>query len=367
MSDELKLKPLPFLQHMTSYVSSPNKVDGEGVKYRLCYNENAFGPSPKAIAAAEASLKDSHRYPDMVYGDLRQAVADKYNLDVNRIVVGVGSDELIALLVSGFVKEGDEVIISQYAFSRYELAARLVGAKPVMIPENDLKMDLQAMLKAVTSRTRIVFMANPNNPTGDCLSRNDLHNFLRDLPEHVMFVYDAAYADFMDDPDYSDGFEWVAEEGRVVVLRTFSKIHGLAGMRIGYGYGSHMIANTMNLMRLPFNASRVGMDAAVAALNDDAFIEKSRTHTIIWREKLFLKLQSLGAKPYPSKGNFMMTRFASPAQSVAMFNHLKANSILIRPMAGYGLIDCLRFTIGQEHEMLALFAALKSFDWKNTK
>ncbi len=366
MSDELnpQPKPLPFLENMTSYLSSPNKVADEGFTYRLCYNEGAFGPSPKALEAITATLPLTHRYPDMVYSDLRKAVAQRYNLDEERIIAGAGSDELISVLVNGYLKEGDEVIISKYAFSMYEVAARLVGAKPIMIPENDLQMDLAAMLKAVTPKTRMVFMANPNNPTGSWLARSDIQHFLRDLREDIIFVYDAAYADYVDDEDYSDGFEWVAEEGRVVVLRTFSKIHGLGGMRVGYAYAPKKIATCMNLVRKPFNVSRAGEAAAIASLNDDAFIERSRAHNTIWREKLFQKLQSLGAKPYPSKANFVLVRFASPEQSVAMFKHLKANSILVRSMAGYGLIDCLRFTVGQEHEMLALFAALKSFNWK---
>ena len=365
MSDETpQLKPLPFLENMSSYLSSPNKVDDEGFTYRLCYNEGAFGPSPKALEAIMATLPNTHRYPDMVYTDLRMAIAKRFNLDEHRIIAGAGSDELISILVNGYLKQGDEVIISKYAFSMYEVAARLVGAKTIMVPEKDLQMDLQAMLKAVTPKTRMVFVANPNNPTGSWLTRHDIALFLRDLPEHIMFVYDAAYADYVDDPDYSDGFEWVAEEGRVVVLRTFSKIHGLGGMRVGYTYAPHKIATCMNLVRKPFNVSRAGEAAAIASLNDDEFINRSRAHNHIWRDKLFYKLQTLGVKPYESKANFVLARFASPEQSVALFNHLKANSILVRSMAGYGLIDCLRFTVGQEHEMLALFAALKSFNWK---
>lgn len=359
-----QIKPLPFLEHMTSYVTSPNKVPDEGYTHRLCYNEGAFGPSPKALEALQATLPETHRYPDMTYAKLRKAVAQRYHLDEDRIVAGVGSDELISVIVNGYIKEGDEVIISKYAFSLYEVAVRLVGGKPVMVDENDLQTDLPAMLKAVTPRTRMVFLANPNNPTGSCLSRMDIHAFLRDLPEHIMFVYDAAYADYMDDPDYSDGFEWVGEEGRVVVLRTFSKIFGLGGLRVGYAYAPHSITACMNLVRKPFNVSRAGEAAAIASLSDDAFVERSRAHNAIWREKLFQKLQSLGSKPYPSKGNFVLNRFASPEQSVAMYNHLRANSILVRPMVGYGLIDCLRFTVGQEHDMQALFAALKSFNWK---
>ncbi len=356
-------KPLPFLEGLEGYITPQNKVDDTGFKYRLCYNEGAFGPSPKALEAAKAVLAQSHRYPDINYTDIRKAIASKYNLDAGRIVMGVGSDELITVLVNGYVKQGDEVIISQYGFSLYEVATKLVGGKPVFVPENDLRMDLNAILNAVTPRTRMVFIANPNNPTGDCISRSDIHAFLRELPDDIIFVYDAAYAEYIDDEDYSGGFEFVGEEGRVVVLRTFSKIYGLGGLRVGYSYASKAITACMNLVRKPFNVSRVGEAAAIAALGDDEFVKKSRIHNVIWRENLFNALIEFGTRPYDSKGNFVLTRFKSPALAAAMNNHLKTNSILVRPMAGYGLPDCLRFTVGQEHEMLALFAALKSFNW----
>lgn len=357
-------KPLSFLQGIEGYITPQNKVDDDGFKYRLCYNEGAYGPSPKALEAAKAALSQSHRYPDINYTDLRKAIAAKYNLDASRIVCGVGSDELISVLVNGYVKEGDEVIISKYGFSLYEVATKLVGGKPVFVNENDLRMDLNGMLKAVTKKTRMVFIANPNNPTGDCISRSDIHAFLRELPDDIMFVYDAAYAEYIDDEDYSDGFEFVGEEGRVVTLRTFSKIYGLGGLRVGYSYAPRAIAECMNIVRKPFNVSRVGEAAAIAALGDDEFVKKSRTHNVIWRENLLNALVEFGTKPYDSKGNFVLNRFKSAEQAAAMFNHLKTNSILVRPMAGYGLPDCLRFTVGQEHEMLALFAAFKNFNWK---
>ncbi len=356
-------KPLSFLQGMEGYITPQNKVDDDGFKYRLCYNEGAYGPSVRALEAAKAALAQSHRYPDINYTDLRKAIASKYTLDASRIVCGVGSDELITVLVNGYVKEGDEVIISKYGFSLYEVATKLVGGKPVFVPENDLRMDLNAMLKAVTKKTRMVFIANPNNPTGDCITRSDINAFLRELPPDILFVYDSAYAEYIDDEDYSDGFEFVGEEGRVVVLRTFSKIYGLGGLRVGYSYASRAVTECMNIVRKPFNVSQVGQAAAIAALGDDDFVKKSRTHNVIWRENLFNALIEFGTRPYDSKGNFVLTRFKSSEQAASMFAHLKSNSILVRPMAGYGLPDCLRFTVGQEQEMLALFAAFKNFNW----
>jgi histidinol-phosphate aminotransferase len=292
--------------------------------------------------------------------NLRNAIAKRFNLDANRLMFGAGSDDLILLLLHAFVQPDDEIIASQYAFSMYAVAARAVGAKAVMVPEKDLQPDLDAMLKAVTPRTRIVFIANPNNPTGSWLTRTQINQFLRELPQDIMFVYDAAYVDYMDDADYSDGFEWAEEDGRVCVLRTFSKVHGLGGMRIGYAYGPSVVIENINRIRNPFNVSVAGEAAAIASVNDESFLTMNREHNLVWREKLFNELLLI-AKPYPSKANFILTRFASKEQATAMFNHLKANSILVRPMAGYGLPDCLRFTVGQAHEMAALFAVLNTF------
>jgi histidinol-phosphate aminotransferase len=360
------LEPLSFLKTLTPYQSSANKVDDEGYRYRLCYNEGAFGPSPSVVQAMLAAAPNMHRYPDMGYAQLRQAIADKYQLDAARIVCGAGSDDLIGLLMHAFVGEGDEVISSQFGFAMYAVAARTVGAKPVIIPENDLQTDLRAMLNAVTDRTKVVFLANPNNPTGSWLTRSVINDFLRALPQHVLFVYDAAYADFMDDEDYSDGFEWAGEQSRVCVLRTFSKIYGLGGLRLGWAYAAKVIIDTLNNVRNPFNVSILAQAGVIAALNDDTFVEKCRTHNTIWREKLFQLLLELGLKPYPSKGNFVLCRFASVPQAQRVFSYLKEKSILTRPMAGYGLPDCIRITVGQEHEMQALFAALREFtEFKN--
>ncbi|HVY12674.1 MAG TPA: histidinol-phosphate transaminase [Alphaproteobacteria bacterium] len=354
-------QPLPFLAQLTAYQSSANKVETGMGKIRLCYNEGALGPSPKAIEAARQAAFRMNHYPDMGYARLRQALAENYNIDAARIVCGAGSDDLIGLLVHSFLREGDEAICSQYGFAMYPVAIKSVGAKPVMVPEKDLRADLPAMLAAVTPRTKIVFLANPNNPTGSWVTRGEINAFLRELPPHVLFVYDAAYADYMDDADYSDGFEWAPEDGRVCVLRTFSKIHGLGGMRVGFCYGSSVVTEALNKVRNPFNVSLAGEAAAIASLKDDAFIEKCRAHTLQWREKLFDKLMEMGLKPYPSKGNFVLAGLHSPDHAKDLFSFLEQKNILIRPMAGYGLPDCVRISIGMDEEMQALFQALDHF------
>jgi histidinol-phosphate aminotransferase len=355
------LRAHPYLSKLTSYASSPNKVEDEGVTCRLCYNESPFGASPKAIEAIRNVAAGIHRYPEMSYRRLHEAIGKKHTIDPARIVCGAGSDDLLVLLMHAFIGEGDEVIHSEYGYSMYPVAPRIAGGVPVSVPEIDLRTDLNAMLRAVTPRTKAVLMANPNNPTGSWLTRAEINAFLRELPPHILFVYDAAYAEFMEESDYSDGLEWAGEQGRVVVTRTFSKIYGLSGLRLGWCYGSHAIVEAVNRVRPPFNVSLTAECAGVAALQDDAFAEKTRRHNAVWRERLFGELQQLGLKPYPSQGNFMLVRFSNPRHASDVFNYLKEQSILIRRMAGYGLADCLRISIGREEEMTALIKALHQY------
>ncbi len=356
-----ELKALPYLDALTPYQGSANKVEDKGAKIRLCYNEGAFGPSPRAVEALRAAAFNQHRYPDMGYDGLRAALAARHRLEAARIVCGAGSDDLIALLTRAFMREGDEAICSQYGFSMYPVAIRVAGGVPVPVPENNFETGLDAMLKAVTPRTKIVFLANPNNPTGSWLRRGAMAAFLHDLPENILVAYDAAYAEYMDDEDYSDGFEWVRDEGRVCVLRTFSKIHGLAGLRVGWCYGSQVIADALNRVRNPFNLALGAEAAALAALRDEAFVESCRAHTIIWREKLFDHLMQCGFHPYPSKGNFVLAGLHSAAHVKDLLKFLEERDILIRPMGGYGLPDCVRISVGREEEMKALFKALNEF------
>ncbi|MBI3419057.1 MAG: histidinol-phosphate transaminase [Proteobacteria bacterium] len=362
-----RLQPLLFLEAITPYQSSVNKVEDRGGKIRLCYNEGAFGPSPRAIEAVRFSASTQHRYPDMGYARLRQALADRYNLDPLRIVCGAGSDDLIGLLVHAFMREGDEAVCSQYGFAMYPVAAKSVGAKPVMALEKEMRTDLKAMLAAVTRRTKMVFLANPNNPTGSWVARNEMNEFLRELPPHILVVYDAAYADYMEEEDYSDGFEWVGAEGRVCALRTFSKIHGLGGMRVGFCYGPKVVADALNRVRNPFNVSMAGEAAAMASLKDQTFIDNCRRHTLMWREKLADHLLAHGFRPYPSRGNFLLVGTHSPEHAQDLFRYLEERNILIRPMAGYGLADCVRISVGLEEEMKALFKVLDEYRDKHVK
>lgn len=347
-----------YLHTLSPYSMGSEKLCCDGKVVRLCFNEGAFGPNPKAIAAAQSMLGCAHIYPDHAYKELRSVLAAKNTIDAERIVCGAGSDDLISLIARAFCGAGDEIITTQYGFAMFPVAAKAVGATPVIVPAKNMGADLDAMLAAITPKTRIIFLANPNNPTGTVLALDALHRFINALPPHVLFVYDAAYADYMAAPDYADGLEWVKEDGQVCVLRTFSKIHGLGGMRVGWGYFPGYVVEALNRIRNPFNVSTLAQAAAMASLSDDVFISECRTHTRIWREKLYNELVLLGLKPVPSVTNFVLARFASEMQADAVFHYLKDRKILVRPMGGYGLGDCLRITVGLESEMQALFVAL---------
>lgn len=354
-------QPHQYLECLIPYQNNKAKVDNEAGKIRLCYNEGAFGPSPKAMAAAHEAVARIHIYPDMGHACLRAALAARYKLDPARISCGAGSDDLIGLLARAYASKGDEVLYSEYGFTMFPVAAKIVGAIPVTAPEKDMRADVGALLKAVTPKTRILFLANPNNPTGSWLKREEINELLRHLREDILFVYDAAYADYMDEDGYSDGLEWAGENSRTVALRTFSKIHGLASLRIGWGYASHKVTEALNRIRNPFNISGPAEVAAIASLQDVDFIAACRAHTLIWREKLYNELVALGFKAYPSKGNFVMSQLESEAEAGKLKKYLSENGILVRSMISYNLPDCLRYSVGREEEMKALFAVLRNY------
>ncbi len=333
----------------------------EGAAMRLCFNEGAFGANPKVMEAARHAALNMHAYPDMGCTKLREALGKKYHLDPQRIVCGAGSDDLITLLVRAFVSRGEEVLTNAYAFAMYAIAARTVGGVPVIAGGDVARIDLNAVLAAITDKTRVVFLANPNNPTGSWLPRDEIAAFIRNLPANVLFVYDAAYADYMVDPNYSDGFEWAKDKPNVFVLRTFSKIHGLGGMRVGWGYGAKRVADVLNRVRNAFCVSAMAEVAAIESLKDDAFVTAVRDHTLLWRDKLAAKLKAVGAEPLPSVCNFVLVKFRDADQAHRLFEYLKSINILVRPMGGYQLPDYLRITIGREDEMNALFTAFDNF------
>jgi histidinol-phosphate aminotransferase len=350
--------PRPGILDVAPYVGGGSKAAGVDRVIRLASNESALGPSPRAIAAYQALAHEIHRYPDGGSTELREALARHHGLGAARIVCGTGSDELIALLVRAYVGPGDEVVYSRHGFLMYEIAARTAGATPVAAAEKSLTADVDALLAAVTRKTKIVFLANPNNPTGTYISAEDVVRLHAGLPPSVLLIIDAAYAEFVSRNDYEPGVALVDKAENVVMLRTFSKIYALGGMRLGWAYCPTVVADVLNRVRGPFNVNAAAQAAGVAALADVAAVDRAREHNDIWLPWFSRELTSLGLTVNPSVGNFVLVRFADAS---AVFAHLQSRGILTRKMGGYHLPEWLRITIGTEDEMRRVVAVLREF------
>lgn len=352
--------PRPGILDIAAYVG------GEALgSIRLASNEGALGPSPRAMEAYGRLAGSIHRYPDGGSSELRQALAQRFNLPADRLVCGSGSDELIGLLTRSYVGPGDEVLYSAHGFLMYPISAKACGATPVAAPEKDLKADIDALLARVTPRTRMVFLANPNNPTGTYLTAAELARLHAGLPSDVVLVIDAAYAEYVDAPDYSSGVELVEKFPNVVMTRTFSKIFALGALRLGWAYCPPGIADVLNRVRGPFNVSAAAQAAGVAALADTDFLERSRAHNTQWRAWFCQAVRDLGLTVHDSVTNFVLVDFAGQApgkdDAEAARQYLKARGILVRQMGAYGLPTCLRVTIGTGDEMRTVTDTLKAF------
>ena len=356
-------QPKPGIMKIAAYKGGDGSIPGFSDPIRLAANESALGPSPKAIAAFEATKDELHRYADGGAPGLRQALGKLHGLDPDRIVIGNGSDEIISLVTKAYAGPGDEVLFSRHGFAMYPIATLAAGATPVMAPEENYRTDVDAMLAAVTDKTRIVFLANPNNPTGSMIDRDALHRLHAGLPDNVILAVDGAYAEYVSRNDYSSGLELAADMPNAIMLRTFSKIYGLSALRIGWCYGPAEIADVLNRIRGPFNVSAPALAAAEAALDDIPFTDAARAHNDIWLPWLGAELGKIGLVVHPSVGNFVLVEFPDdPAHSADAANDaLNASGIIPRKVGNYGLPQCLRITIGLESDMRAVVAALTAF------
>ncbi|HET8727350.1 MAG TPA: histidinol-phosphate transaminase [Alphaproteobacteria bacterium] len=361
-SDDLQPLPRPGILDISPYVGGESKA-GAARRVRLASNEGALGTSPRAVAAYQALAGDLCRYPDGGAAELRAAIGRRYGLDPARVVCGAGSDELIQLLIKCYAGPGDEVLYSRHGFLMYAIAAKAAGATPVAAPERDLRADVDALLAHVTERTRLLFLANPNNPTGSYLTADEVERLRAGLPGNVVLVIDAAYAEYMSRDDYSPGADLVDRSANVVMTRTFSKIYGLSALRLGWAYCPAGIADVLNRVRGPFNVSAAAQAAGIAALEDVAFVDASRAHNDFWRPWTEQRLGALGLKVQPSVANFVLIDFdglaGADAEEARQF--LKARGILVRQMGAYGLPTCLRITVGTEDEMNAVVEALRAY------
>lgn len=328
---------------------------------RLASNENSYGPSPTSQEAFIKVASELHRYPDGGSLELREELAKKYSLNADNIVCGTGSDELINLLTIAYAGHGDEVLYSQYGFLMYPIAANIVGATPVKADEPDRQTSVNELLGSVTTKTRIVFVANPNNPTGFMLTKDEIVRLRTNLRDDILLVLDGAYAEYVIDQDYTAGAELVEEYGNIVMLRTFSKLFALSSLRVGWAYCSPDVAENLNRIRGVFNVNLAAQKASVAALKDDAHIQNSIENNIHVREKVTDQLSELGLKVYPSKANFILVSFGTAKNADDCDEYLRKNNILVRKTASYDLPDCLRITIGTENEMIVVVEKIKDF------
>jgi histidinol-phosphate aminotransferase len=347
------IEPRPGILEISPYVPGKSTIDGQEIAMKLSANESALGPSPKAIAAYEAASASLHRYPDGNSQGLRAALASHHGLDPDRIVCGAGSDELLYNLARAYAGPGDEVLYSEHGFNIYPIVARCVGASPVTAPETNLTADVDALLARVTDRTKIVFIANPNNPTGSYIAAEDMARLRRGLPAATLLVIDSAYAEYVIRNDYSPGIDLVDAGDNTVMTRTFSKIFGLAALRIGWGYCPPAIADVLNRLRGPFNVSTAAQAAGEAALADVSHIAASRDHNSVWLPWLSDRLEALGLTVLPSVGNFILVRFPKHKgrDASSAMTYFTENGVVPRETGGYGLPDCLRITIGREDEV----------------
>ena len=327
----------------------------------LASNENPYGPAPSGAAALETAARDAHLYPDGGGFFLREAIAERFGVSPANVVLGNGSGELVHLLCQGFVTDGERVVTSELAFIQYLLSAQAVNAEVIRLParQGDLRCDLEAHGEAAQG-ARMVFIDNPNNPTGTYVTRRELDAYFERVSDSVMTVIDQAYQEYIDVPDYPNAVDDLRAGRNVFVLGTFSKMYGLAGARIGFGLGPEELVTQLEGARLPFNTNALGQSAALASLSDEAFVADCREKNIRELRHLTEGLRERGVRVLPSIANFLLARFETDAKTV--FEALRAEGILVRPMAGYGLLHDLRITVGDRDQNDAMLAALDRLD-----
>jgi len=357
------MKPVPGIMDIAPYVGGRSQAPAGGPVYKLSSNETPLGPSPSAIAAFTASAQTLHLYPDGSAHALRQAIAETAGLDPQHIICGNGSDEILHLLPQIYAQPGDEIMFSAHGFLVYRIAALAAGATPIVIPEPDLRTDVDGFLRNVTDRTRIVFVANPNNPTGSFNTFAELKRLRAGLPQDCLLVIDAAYAEYVDAADYQDGASLVAEAGNTVMTRTFSKVHGLAALRIGWAFAPAPVVDAFNRVRGPFNVSTPAQAAACAAIRDTAHVEAGRAHNTRWRNWLAAEIKALGLQVNPSEANFLLVRFEDTGSrsAKAADEFLCRRGVIVRAVAAYGLPNCLRISVGSEEANRAAASTLREF------
>jgi histidinol-phosphate aminotransferase len=355
--------PQPGILEISPYIPGESDIPGGLKPIKLSSNETPLGASPQAIAAYRAQADSLERYPDGSAATLRKAIARHYGLNGDRIVCGCGSDELINLLTHAYLGPGDEAVFTEHGFLMYKIATLSSGGRPVSVPEKAYRADVDAILSRVNAKTKIVFLANPNNPTGTYIPHEEVRRLHKGLPSHTLLVLDAAYCEYVRRNDYEAGLELVATSANTVMTRTFSKIHGLAALRLGWAYCPAGVADILNRVRGPFNVTAPSLAAGVAAIEDRAHVEAAVAHNEKWLPWVTSQLEALGLVVTPSVGNFILIHFPTQQgrDAGSADELLKSRGIILRRVAAYGLPNALRMTIGTASDNTAVVAALAQF------
>jgi histidinol-phosphate aminotransferase len=346
----MRPEPKPGIREIKPYVPGRATAEGIAKPLKLSANENPFGCSAAAREAYLAATSEIHLYPDANTSRLRAAVAQKFGLELNRLVFGAGSDEIFVMAAQAYLSDGDNIVQPQYGFAAWAIAAHAAGGRVKSAAERDYTVNVDAMLAAVDERTKLMFVANPANPTGTWLPFTEIKRLHAGLPGNVLLVMDEAYAECAAGVEgFSDCLAWARDKENVLVTRTFSKVYGLASLRVGWGYAPVHVAEAMNRIRLPFSVPRAGEAAAVAALGDADFTQRSIEHFAKGRKRLAVALKELGASPLPSASNFVTASFASaPLSAEEVYTALARRGILVRWLKNYGMPDCLRVSVGDD-------------------
>ncbi|MGN7956539.1 histidinol-phosphate transaminase [Agrobacterium tumefaciens] len=364
MSAELSQPvPRPGILDIAAYVPGKEHVDGVAKVYKLSANETPFGPSPRAIQAFGTASAHLEPYPDGQAAALRCAIAEVHGLNLANIICGNGSGELLELLCRVYLGAGDEAIVTEHAFLLYKIQIIAAGATPVTVKEKDCTVDVDAILSAVTPKTKMVFVANPGNPTGTYVPVAEIRRLQASLPKHVLLVIDAAYAEYVRKNDYETGLELVSDRPNVVMTRTLSKAYGLAALRIGWMYGPVDIVDALNRARGPFNLNAPAIAAGTAALRDQAFVETTIEHNLFWRDKLTHAFTALGLTVTPSVANFLLIHFPDRdgKRAADADEFLSRRGYILRAVRSYGFPNALRMTVGSEEANLGVMATLAEF------
>lgn len=354
-----KITPQPGILDISIYQSGAAHVAGVSNVVKLSSNENPLGPSPVAIKAMQTAAAQMHRYPSSDHASLRQAIGEVHGLNPEQVICGAGSDEIIAFLCQCYAGPGDEVLYTEHGFSMYRISALAAGATPVEVSERERVTDVDALLAGCTARTKLVFIANPNNPTGTMISEGEVTRLADGLPDGALLVLDGAYAEYVE--GFDGGAAVVTARNNVVMTRTFSKLYGLGGARIGWGYGPKAIIDVLNRVRGPFNVSSTALAGAEAAIRDLDYVTTCRAENAKWRGWLAEALAEVGVSSDISCTNFILARFGSQAEAEACDLHLQKQGLIVRRVAGYNLPEALRITIGDETSCRRLAQAVKDF------